>query len=263
MTDLLESSGRFDEVNWRKGMAQQFTLDAVCNGEIDACVDYTGNVWTNKMKRPRPADQRTTLREVTAYLKGEHGVECLGALGFENAYAVAIRKQDAADLKVKTLDDLRPHAPRMMIGGDLQFFNQGEWKHVQQTYALKFAGTPRELDATLMYEAIRRGKVDAIVAYTTDARLEAYGLVIVEDARRAFPSYDAILLLSREGQAKPGLREALQVLVTPRRKGYPLGPIDQERMIRTNRRIDVERSWPGKAAKELLEYLRSPTQEAS
>jgi osmoprotectant transport system permease protein len=251
MSDALRSSGHFDEVDWRKGMAQQFTLDAVCNGEIDVCIDYTGNVWTNLMKMPLPDTPERTYEGVKAYLHENHGVECLGRLGFENAYAVAVRKEDADRLGIRTLTDLGRHAPGMRIGGDLMFFENNEWKHVRKVYGLRFADAPVELDPTLMYEAIKQGAVDVIVAYTTDARLEAYGLVIVEDDRKAFPSYDAILLISARAASRyrSQLIQVLQPLLVEK--------IDQPTMIQANRRIDVERAWPRKAGKELTRRLRA------
>src|SRR5207302_359090 len=101
MSESLTEAGF--SVDWRKCMGQQFTFDALCDGKIDVCVDYTGNVWTNVMKRPHPESSEKTYEAVKAYLEEQKGVECLGRLGFENAYAVAIRKEDARRHNVWTL----------------------------------------------------------------------------------------------------------------------------------------------------------------
>jgi osmoprotectant transport system permease protein len=233
-----------------KGMAQQVTLDSVCAGTVDVCVDYTGNVWTARMRKDEPADRATTLRAVADYLRTRHGVECLGALGFENAYALAMRRADAERLNIRTLDDLARHSRTMTIAGDLQFFRLPEWKRAQALYGLKFAGAPTPMDPTLMYGAIRNKEVDVISAYTSDGRIAAYDLVVLEErgAKQAFPPYDAILLVSHKADGKPGLREALTPLV---------GAIDLDRMRQANRRVDIERAWPRKAGRELLDVLRT------
>ena len=78
------------------------------------------------MQRKDVADRATTLDETTRYLR-EHGVVCLGPLGFENAYALAMRRDQAERYGIRTVADLAAHAPRWSIAGDLQFFGRPEW----------------------------------------------------------------------------------------------------------------------------------------
>src|SRR5581483_6457027 len=196
--------------------------------------DYTGNIWTTLMKRAEPADRATTLREVGDYLRERHNVVCLGPLGFENAYALAMRRADAERLGVRTLADLAKHAPKMRIAGDLQFFHRPEWQRVRKEYGLGFREI-RPVDPTLMYPSIRDGAVEVICAYTSDGRIQAFDLVVLEDPKQAFPPYDAILLVSPKAAGKPGLREALAPL---------LGAIDLESMRRANKRVDVDGRRP-------------------
>src|SRR5262249_9200039 len=126
-------------VDQRTCMGETIEFESLRAGAIDCYVDYTGNIWTTLMKRQAPADPRTTLREVSRYLRERHGVECLGSLGFENAYALAMRRRDAERLGVRELGDLARYAPRMRIAGDLQFFSRPEWQRLQATYGLRFA----------------------------------------------------------------------------------------------------------------------------
>jgi osmoprotectant transport system permease protein len=247
--------GTLDEagftVDQRTCMGETIEFDSLRAGTIDCYVDYTGNIWTTLMKRKEPADRETTLREVTSYLRREHRIECLGALGFQNNYALAMRRQDAERLKVKTLADLAPHAPRMSIGGDLQFFSRPEWQRLKKTYNLSFAGTVPG-DPTLMYEGIRHGRVDVICAYTSDGRIPAYDLVILDDPKQAFPPYDAVLLLSPRAASKPELRLALEPL---------LGAIKDDDMRRANGRVDVERRTPRWAGADLRNQLSKRTKD--
>lgn len=234
-------------VDQRKGMGETIEFDSLRAGHIDCYVDYTGNIWTTLMKRPEPRDPATTLREVRAYLLDKHKILCLGPLGFENAYALAMRRADAEKLGVRSLVDLAPHAASMRIAGDLQFFHRPEWQRVQKEYGLRFRET-RPVDPTLMYPSIKSRAVEVICAYTSDGRIEAYDLVVLEDPRQAFPPYDAILLVSARAANRPGFRAALEPLV---------GAINLDLMRKANMRVDVEGQRPRKAGSELLQQIRS------
>jgi osmoprotectant transport system permease protein len=216
-------------------------LDALIAGEIDCYVDYTGTIWANAMRRTEPADAQTTLREVGAWTLHTHGVVTLGALGFENAYAFAMRADDADRLGVRTLDDLTRHAHDMRIGGDYEFFARPEWAAARDAYALRFR---RQLtfDSTLMYAAIRDGHVDVVSAFSTDGRIDAFGLVVLDDPRSALPPYDAVILLSERAAADVRIVEALRPLI---------GRISDAAMRRANRLVDVDARPVAEAAAHL------------
>lgn len=251
LRDRLSAAGF--TVDQRKGMAQKVTLESLRGGGLDCGVDYTGNLWATVMKRTDAADRATVLRETSDFLRAEYGVECLGPLGFENAYALAMRRADADRMGIRTLADLREHAPTMRIAGDMQFFRLAEWERVKSQYGLSFAETV-PMDQTLTYQAVDHGQVQVICAYTSDGRIDAFDLVILNDPLQAFPPYDAILLLSAKAAHKPGLREALLPLV---------GTIDDRTMRAANKRVDIEGHWPRQAGRELLGLLRSRKGEGS
>jgi osmoprotectant transport system permease protein len=99
-----------------------------------------------------------------------------------------------------------------------------------------------------MYPSIKSRAVEVICAYTSDGRIEAYDLVVLEDPRQAFPPYDAILLVSARAANRPGFRAALEPLV---------GAINLDLMRKANMRVDVEGQRPRKAGSELLQQIRS------
>ena len=71
-----------------KGLGSSVIFDALAAGEIDAYVDYSGTLWANQMRRTDTQPRDVVLREVADWLKRERGIVMLGALGFENAYAL-------------------------------------------------------------------------------------------------------------------------------------------------------------------------------
>jgi osmoprotectant transport system permease protein len=141
------------------------------------------------------------------------------------------------------------------VSGDLQFFRRLEWRQLRDRYELRFR-EKKEADPTLMYGAVRDGEVDVIVAYTSDGRVEKYGLVLLKDNLGVLPSYDAILLVSAKAAAKPGLIEALKPLVQDG------GAINNATMQEANRQVDVEGKSPRRVALALLEAIAAREKES-
>src|SRR3546814_18670279 len=79
---------------------------------------------------PRPR----IVQLVGAWTRRTDGVRLLGALGFENAYAFALRGDDARARGIATLDDLARQAPRLTLGSDLEFLERPTWAAVRDAY---------------------------------------------------------------------------------------------------------------------------------
>src|SRR5262249_45904692 len=159
------------------------------SNQIDCCVNYSGNIWAVLMRQKEPANPETMFDQVRRHLREHYGVTCLGKLGFENAYALAMGPDRAAGLlgsdrrqwTVSRLAEQTRKQP-LSISGDLQFFWRLEWRQIRDGYDLRFHER-KEGDPTLMYQAVRDREVDVIVAYTSDGRIKAYGLELLEDDR--------------------------------------------------------------------------------
>ncbi len=81
----------------------------------------------------------------------------LGPLGFENAYALAMRRERAAELGVHTIADLARHAGELTFGTDLEFLSRPEWTALKNAYGLNFKAQ-RSYTPTFMYRAIDSGR---------------------------------------------------------------------------------------------------------
>jgi osmoprotectant transport system permease protein len=220
-------------------------FDALVAGDLDVYVDYSGTIWATIMRRDTVPEARAdVLDDVTRFLRERHGVELVGTLGFENAYALAMRRQQAEGLRVTGIGDLAPYAERMVIGGDYEFFGRPEWAAVQAAYGLAFQDE-RSMDASLMYQAAAQGDVDVISAFSTDGRLTAFDLLVLEDERGAMPPYDAVMLAGPRLVADyPEAVDALRQLV---------GAIDADRMRRMNLAVDRGGDSPAAVAARFLE----------
>lgn len=236
------------EVATREGLGSTVIFDALAEGDIDVYVDYSGTIWSNHMARREIHSSERVLSEMKAWLRSRHGIHVLGALGFENAYALAMKRERAEALGIETLSDLADHSAGLSIGGDYEFFARPEWRSVRNRYGLQFRAQ-RSFDSSLMYTAVAEGHVDVISAFSTDGRIAAFDLVVLEDPLSALPPYDAVLLLSESAAARPALVSALEPLV---------GRLDDEMMREANRRVDLDGNAPIEVARSLSESLPSP-----
>ena len=227
-----------------QSLGSTVAFDALRSGDLDVYVDYSGTIWATIMKREQlPDDRSEVLREVARYLNEEHGIVQVGALGFENTYALAMRESQANSLGIRRISDLTPHARRLSIGGDYEFFGRPEWRDVRNAYGLEFKSR-RSMDSSLMYQAAANGSVDVISAFSTDGRIAALDLRVLEDDRGAIPPYDAVLLVSPYLSRKhPAVVKALQRLV---------GTIDADRMRQMNLAVDEHGRTPANVATEFL-----------
>ena len=243
MRARLEAVGIAVEVVQSLGSTVVF--DALRLGDIDAYADYSGTIWVNHMTRQSTAPRWQILAEVEAWLAHEHQIRSLGPLGFENAYALAIKRSVAESLGVRSIRDLAAHAPRLTLGGDYEWFGRGEWAAVRTTYDLRFSRTAT-FDPTLLYDAVARGEVDVISAFSSDGRIATNDLVTLADSAHALPPYDAMILLASRIADDPRVICAL----APLRMA-----ITVERMRKANEMVDraTDKRDPAAAAAWLLE----------
>ncbi|HQY89808.1 MAG TPA: glycine betaine ABC transporter substrate-binding protein, partial [Tepidisphaeraceae bacterium] len=181
LADLIRAKLEDSGITARKkqGMGTSILFDALANSSVDVYVDYSGTIWSNVMKRTDMVSREEMLDQITIFLKNEYDITCLGSLGFENTYALAMRRDRAKQLGIKTINQLAHVADEMKVGGDYEFFGRPEWTTMCETYDIAFQKRV-SLDSTLMYEAVRDGQVDVISAFSTDGRIAAYDLVVLQ-----------------------------------------------------------------------------------
>ena len=204
-------------------------------GSIDLYPDYTGTIAKEILK----LDGNPNLDQISRALAPQ-GLGVAVRLGFNNTYALAMREDRAQALGIRTLSDLARH-PGLKLGLSQEFIGREDgWPGLKAAYRLPYA-TPSGLDHGLAYGAIAAGKIDMMDVYSTDAKIERYDLRVLEDDRKYFPSYEAMLLYRLEVPKRfPEAWRALQGLE---------GKIDERRMIRMNAAAEIEgRSFAEAAA---------------
>ena len=243
MADRLERTGA--AVSRKEDLGSAVAYRALAAGEIDAYVDYSGTLWTSVLGRADNPGRKPVLDQLTAELKRRDGVVVLGSLGFENAYAFAMRADRAQALGIASLDDLAREAPRLTLGTDIEFLSRPEWKAVDAAYGLNFRAK-RSFQPTFMYRALSGGEADVISAFSSDGRIAADKLLVMSDPRGAIPPYDAVILISPQRAGDRRLVDALRPLV---------GSITVEAMRAANYSVDRDtgKVTPAQAARTLAQ----------
>ena len=229
----------------RDGLGSSVVFDALRAGEVDSYVEYTGTIWTTQMRRKdvRPRDE--VMRDVTAWLKDQHGIVVAGGLGFENAYALAMSRKRAEALGVRSIGDLVPHAPSLSIAGDYEFFGRPEWAAIRSAYGIAFRNE-RTMQQEFIYPAAAAGEIDVIAAYTSDGRIARHDLLVLDDPKGAIPPYDAILLVAPKRAGDRAMLDVLRPLV---------GAIDVALMREANLRAAGAGSSPDDVARWLWDEI--------
>ncbi|MDP3660460.1 glycine betaine ABC transporter substrate-binding protein, partial [Phenylobacterium sp.] len=241
MAERLERGGA--QVSRKEDLGSAVAYRALAAGEIDAYVDYSGTLWTNTLNRQDNPGRAAVLAGITKDLAARDGVQVLGSLGFENAYALAMRADKAKALGIVSLDDLAREAPKLTFGADLEFLSRPEWKAIDAAYGLKFKAK-RSFQPTFMYRALAGGDADVISAFSSDGRIAADKLVVLTDPKGAIPPYDAVILISPKKVGDKRLIETLRPLV---------GAIPVEAMRAANYSVDRDQGKlsPAQAARDL------------
>ncbi|MDR6852280.1 osmoprotectant transport system permease protein [Sphingomonas sp. BE123] len=237
----LEAAGY--RVEYREGLGSAVAFGALTAGDIDVSIDYSGTIWTNQMQRSDVPPRDAIVAGVGDWVGRTHGVTMLGSLGFENAYAFAMRGDDARQRGIVTLADLAAQAPQLDLATDVEFLERPEWRAVRDAYGLRFKSA-RPYQPTFMYRALASGRADVIPAFSSDGRIAADKLTILRDPKGAIPGYDAILMVAPDRAQDARFQAALRPLI---------GKIPVEAMREANLMVDrdMDKRTPEEAARWL------------
>ena len=221
---------------------------ALTAGQIDTYVEYTGTGLTAILKEPTSSDSTHVYDAVKAAYKSRFGIDWTQPLGFNNTFAVIVRKADAERLSLKTISDAAPHTANWTAGFGYEFIERGDgYPGLAKAYNLRFSNPPRIMDLGLSYRALADHQVDFIAGNSTDGLINALGLVVLEDDKHYFPPYDAVPLVRQAViERHPGLQDALAALG---------GKISEDEMRRMNYAVDGEHRNVKDVVREFLDSL--------
>jgi osmoprotectant transport system permease protein len=215
---------------------------SLVQGAIDIYPEYTGTL-SQEIFAGQGIGGNQALREALA----TYGIRMTSSLGFNNNYAVGMKKEICKKLGIVKISDLRRY-PELRFGFSNEFMDRKDgWPGLRARYGLpqhKVFG----LDHDLALRGIESNSIDATELYTTDPEIDYYGLCALEDDLRYFPEYTAVLLYRADLEKRaPQLVAALAKLE---------GRITSVDMTDMNKLAKMEKVPESKiAAKFLARYL--------
>ncbi|HET8577378.1 MAG TPA: glycine betaine ABC transporter substrate-binding protein [Methylomirabilota bacterium] len=212
---------------------------ALASGEIDVYPEYTGTISRAILNDPSVTD----LPGLRARMR-PRGLVISEPLGFANTYALAVRRDTAARLGLRSISDLGRH-PGLAAAFDPGFLDRDDgWPGLQRHYGLRLAAV-RGMEHALTYPALTSGRVDVIDVFSTDGQLARADLVLLADDRHFFPDYAAVLLARASlADRLPRTWAALQQRLA--------GRIDNATMARLNAEVELDRRTFAQAAAAFL-----------
>ncbi len=221
---------------------------AITNGELDVYVEYTGTAWVAILEQPVEADPRRVFEATRSAYEEHFGLTLSAPLGFENTFAILVRRSTADSLGLRTLSDAAPHVTNWVPGFGYEFTEREDgWPGLVAAYGFAPATVPKSMELGLTYRALADGAVDIIAGNSTDGLIDALDLVMLDDDRRYFPPYEAVPVVRLESLRRfPALAATLEGLA---------GRISTGDMRALNRAVDVER-------RDFVEVVREWVDEA-
>jgi osmoprotectant transport system permease protein len=213
-------------VEERPGMGGTIILwQALSSGQIDVYPEYTGTIGEEILKTKERLSEDAMRRALR-----EFGVGMSTDLGFNNTYALVMRRSEAAKLGIKTISDLRQH-PELKVGLTHEFLDRKDgWRPLAAAYGLTMPEVSG-IDHAIGYAALASGSIDLKDAYSTDAKIAENDLVVLRDDRHFFPEYKAVFLyrLNLDSRAIAALNH--------------FGRIDEVKMIALNSAAERRKNY--------------------
>lgn len=242
VSQIIEETGEA-KVNRKFGLGGTgIVYQALSSGEIDLYPEYTGTIAETVLKDPAITDTKA-IRSAVEKL----GLIMSDSLGFNNTYALAVRGDFAHQHKLSQISDLAK-TPNIRVGLTHEFVNRPDgYPKLIDHYGIKWSDVSLMAHA-LAYEAIARNEIDLTDIYSTDAKIEKLGLVVLKDDKKIFPNYFAVLLARKDLSLRfPKTWVALKSLE---------GKINEHEMIRLNAMADIDKlSFREVASRFLQEKL--------
>ncbi|MGG3439092.1 osmoprotectant ABC transporter substrate-binding lipoprotein OpuCC [Bacillus subtilis] len=220
---------------------------AMLGGDIDiSATRYSGTDLTSTLGKEAEKDPKKALNFVQNEFQKRFSYKWFDSYGFDNTYAFTVTKKFAEKEHINTVSDLKKNASQYKLGVDNAWLKRkGDgYKGFVSTYGFEF-GTTYPMQIGLVYDAVKNGKMDAVLAYSTDGRIKAYDLKILKDDKRFFPPYDCSPVIPEKVlKEHPELEGVINKLI---------GQIDTETMQELNYEVDGKLKEPSVVAKEFLE----------
>ncbi len=190
MLDILieENTDLNVEVTQGVGGGTSNIQPAMEKGEFDIYPEYTGTAWSMVLKNEELYTENMFNKLQSEYQE-KYNMEWVGMYGFSNSYALAVRKEIAEQYGLENISDLKSIASELTFGAEYDFYEREDgYTSLCNYYDLDFKKTV-DLDIGLKYQAINQKEIDVMPIFTTDGLYSVSDIVVLNDDKQFFPSY--------------------------------------------------------------------------
>ncbi|MDH1007789.1 glycine betaine ABC transporter substrate-binding protein [Pseudomonas nicosulfuronedens] len=248
-SQFLQSKGY--DVKVTNGLGSTLARSAQESGQLDIVWEYTGSSLIVYNKVTEKLDAEQSLAKVRE-LDGKKGLVWPTPAPFNNTYALAMPEEQAEQLGVRTLSDLarvmkeqgdkKPH----LFAMDPEFAGRPDGlAPMSELYGFHFTRDDvRQMDAGLVYTALKNRQVFVGLVYTTDGRLKDFKLRVLEDDKQYFPFYNAAPVMRADLLEK---HPELKTLFDPIAR-----LLDDKTMQALNAQVDIQQEPVQRVAQQFL-----------
>ncbi len=236
-----------DTVDVKDGMGKtSFLFNALKSDDIDGYLEFTGTVLGELTKEDlKSKKENAVYNQAKQSLEKKYDMTMLKPMKYNNTYALAVKKDFAKEHHIKTIGDLQKVEDQLKPGFTMEFNDRPDgYKAVAKAYDLNLSNI-KKMEPKLRYTAVEKGDINLIDAYSTDAELKQYNMVVLEDDKHVFPPYQGAPLFKEKFlKEHPEIKKPLNKLA---------GKISDEEMQEMNYKVTVKNEDPYKVAKQYLQ----------
>jgi osmoprotectant transport system substrate-binding protein len=220
---------------------------AIVNGDIDLYPEYTSTGLLTVLKKQPLKDSKEIYDTVKKDYEEQFKLTWLDPSPFNDTNGLATTQEVADKYGIKTYSDLAKNASQLRLGGPAEFAEREDGiKGLQATYGgFDFKEFKQLGTGPLRYDALKSGEVDVVVVFTTDARIAADKLVVLQDDKTFYPIYNIAPVVRQDTlAANPKIADTLNMLA-------PL--LTDDVITGLNAQVDIEGKEYAAVAKAFLE----------
>ena len=184
---------------------------AMVKRDFDLYQDYTSSGWVMVLDHDAVGvSDDEMLKKLKEEYEENFNMTWVGLYGFNNTFAVAVRKDMADEYQLKTISDLADVSDELVFGGNPDYIEREDGLNLlKETYGLNFKEV-RDIDIGLKYQAMENGEIDVTNGFTTDAQLGRDDVVVLEDDKHLQANYFCSTVVRKDSLEKyPGLEDSL------------------------------------------------------
>ncbi|MGH3762443.1 ABC transporter substrate-binding protein [Actinophytocola sp.] len=226
-SQALETKGVTVNRQFDLGSREKY-YDGLEDGSIDLIPEYTGVLlqFINKEATEVESEEvYTALQEALP-----ENLMVLDKAAAEDKDAVVVTKETADKWGLESIDDLVPHCKEVVFGAAPEFKTRPDGlPGLEEKYSCTFKSFSSLEPGAITTKALLDNTVQAADIFTTDAAIEANGLIVLEDPKNNFAAQNVVPLVNKD-KASDTVKETLNAISAE---------LDTEKLLDLNARLNA------------------------